>query len=229
MAAAMVRASRVVGSHGQRRASKVEVAGGVFDGFGGDMSGGPVGVGGEVAQHRIEAELAVRLQELDAETALGRPPGEPRADLTGAMGAGHDQPIDAGCGGVGGCRDQAQPMAGGDGGPGGDWYRAGGERGGVDLERRGDVELADALGQPDADRRSPAQWCEGGEEVGEVTWRRPLRGDAGGAIQRPAGCRPARGPPAAPGRRPASCWTSRRAPNTPEVTPAVVVILPSWT
>ena len=76
-------------------------------------------------------------------------------------------------------------MAGGDGAPGGDRHRAGGERGGVDLERRGDVELANALGQPDADRR-PAPWREGGEEVGEVTWRRPLHWDAGGAIQRPA-------------------------------------------
>src|SRR4029077_2646016 len=46
-------------------------------------------------------------------------------------------------------------------------------------------EFADALGQLDADRR-PAPWCEGGEEVGEVTWRRVLGGDAGGAIQRPA-------------------------------------------
>src|SRR5437667_73886 len=66
--------------------------------------------------------------------------------------------------------------------PGGDGHRAGGERGGVDLERRGDVELADALGEPDTERR-PAPRCEGGEEVGEVTWGGPLRGDAGGAIQ----------------------------------------------
>ena len=61
---------------------------GVFDGFGGDAGGGPVGVGGEVAQHRVEAELAVRLQELDAEAAPGRPPGELRADLIEAMDAG---------------------------------------------------------------------------------------------------------------------------------------------
>ena len=56
---------------------------------------------------------------------------------------------------------------------------------GVDLERGGDVDLAGAFDEPDAERR-PAPWCEGGEEVGEVTWRRPLRGDAGGAVQRPA-------------------------------------------
>src|SRR5205814_2942692 len=131
-----------------RRAGKLEVAVGVFDGFGGDVSGGPVGVGGEVAQHSVEAELAVRLRELDVEAAPGRPPGELRADLVDAMDAGHDQPVHPGCGGVGGRRDQAQPVAGGDGALGGDRHRAGGERGGVDLEWGGDVYFAGAFDEP---------------------------------------------------------------------------------
>ena len=41
-------------------------------------------------------------------------------------------------------------------------------------------------GKPADAERQPAPWCEGGEQVGEVTWRRPLRGDAGRAVQRPA-------------------------------------------
>ena len=93
------------------------MAGGAFDGFGGDAGGGPAGMGGEVARHRVEAELAVRLWELDIEATPGRPSGKPRADLVEAMDAGHDQPVDAGGGGVGGGRDQAQPVAGGDGEP----------------------------------------------------------------------------------------------------------------
>jgi len=44
----------------------------------------------------------------------------------------------------------------------------------------------------------------------------------GSSISRP---RPAAHPAS---RVPVSRWTSRRAPNTPEVTPAVVVMLPSW-
>jgi len=67
------------------------VAGGAFDGFGGDAGGGPAGMGGEVARHRVEAELAVRLWELDIEATPGRPPGEPRAGepLDQPQGAEH--------------------------------------------------------------------------------------------------------------------------------------------
>src|SRR5262245_17067377 len=64
-----------------RRASKLEVAGGVFDGFGGDVGGGTAGAGGEVAQHHVEAELAAGLRELNVEAAPGRPPGKLRAGL----------------------------------------------------------------------------------------------------------------------------------------------------
>ena len=58
----------------------------------------------------LDVEGRARLStELDAEAAAGRPLGEPRAGLAEAMGAGHDQPVDAGCGGVGGCRDDVYP------------------------------------------------------------------------------------------------------------------------
>src|SRR5215831_6106616 len=74
-----------------RRAGEPEVAGGAFDGFGGDAGGGPAGMGGEVARHRVEAERAVRLWELDIEATPGRPPGEPRAGepLDQPQGAEH--------------------------------------------------------------------------------------------------------------------------------------------
>ena len=51
-------------------------------------------------------------RELDVEATPGRPPGEPRVDLVGAVDAGHDQPVDAGCGGVGGCCDQSAARGG---------------------------------------------------------------------------------------------------------------------
>jgi hypothetical protein len=106
--------------------------GGVLDGFGGDLGGGPVGVGGQVAEHGVETELGVRpsADELDLELTVSGP----REELG----------IDWGC-------DQAQPVSGGDDVAGADRDGVGGEGVGVELEWGGDVELTGAVEQADAD------------------------------------------------------------------------------
>ena len=76
-------------------------------------------------------------------------------------------------------------MSGGDGGLGGDWDGAGRERAGVDLERGGDLQLADPLDQADPDRWPQPR--EGrGQQKRQITWCPSLRADLGGAVQRPA-------------------------------------------
>jgi hypothetical protein len=145
-------------------------------------------VAGQVSQHRVVAELARRLStvgELDVQATVGGPPEQPRVDLLGGADAGHHQPVDPEGAGVGGRRDQAQPVTGGNGGGGGDGDGAGRERAGVDLEGGGDLQLPDPLDQADADR-----WPRPGEGRGQqqrqITWCPSLGRDLGGAVQRPA-------------------------------------------
>jgi hypothetical protein len=103
-------------------------------------------VAGQVSQHGVEAEPARRLRsvrELDVEATVGGPSQQLRVDLLDGADARHHQPVDPEGAGVGRSRDQAQPVAGGDGGFGGDRDGGGREGAGVDLKRGGDLQLAD--------------------------------------------------------------------------------------
>jgi hypothetical protein len=162
-------------------AGQLELLGGVFDGLGGDPGGGLVAVAGQVTQHGVEAELARRLPtvgELDLQATVGGPPQQLWVDLLDAADARYHQPVDAEGAGVGRCRDQAQPVSGGDGGLGGEWDGAGRERAGVDLEQGGDLQLADPLDQADAD-----DWAQPREDHSQqvrlLVWRPALRADLG--------------------------------------------------
>jgi hypothetical protein len=77
-------------------------------------------------------------------------------------------------------------VSGGDGAVGGDRDGVGGEGARVELERGGDLQLADSLEQADADGRPPP-WEGHGQQGGEIAWRPALLGDSGGAVEHPAG------------------------------------------
>jgi hypothetical protein len=118
-------------------------------------------------------------------------------------------------------------VSGGDGGLGGDRDGAGRERAGVDLERGGDLQLADPLDQADADRWAPPRE-DRRQQVRQIPWRPALGVDLGGAVRRPARVGELLADPLrldGPGQ----LLDQPQAPNTPEVTPAVVVRVPSWT
>jgi hypothetical protein len=123
--------------------------------------------------------------DLGVEAPVGGPPQQLRVDLLDGADARYHQPVDPEGPGVGRCRDQAQPVSGGDGDLGGDWDGAGGEGVAVELEWGGDIQLADPLDQSDGDRRAQPRE-DHGQQVRQIAWRPSLRADLGGAVKRPA-------------------------------------------
>ena len=116
-------------------------------------------------------------------------------------------------------------MSGGDGGLGGDRDGAGREGAGVDLEGGGDLQLADPLDQADADRW-PQPREDHSQQVRQIAWRPALGADLGGAVQRPARVGELLADPlrlAGPGQ----LLDQPQGAEHPEVTPAVVVRVPS--
>lgn len=135
-------------------AGQLKVPGGVFDVFGGGAGGGAVGVGGEAAEHRVEAALTSRplgVRQLDNQSVVGGPAPDFGVHLVGGAGAGHEQPILVGSADVGRVCAEVQAVSGRDGAPGGDRHGADGQGVGVELEGGGSVDLTDAVQQADAD------------------------------------------------------------------------------
>ena len=67
---------------------------------------------GQVAQHRVEAELARRLptvRELDLQATVGGPPQQLGVDLLDGADASHHQPLDPEGAGVGGVATRRSP------------------------------------------------------------------------------------------------------------------------
>ena len=118
-----------------------------------------------------------------------------------------------------------QPMLGGDGVSGCHRHGPGSEGHVVDLKGAGDVGLTHPVEEPDADRR-PEPRDEGVESDGNVRGGEGL--DRYRAVA--AACQPGyfiSRPTRSASTAPAMSSMTFRAPGMPEVTPAVVVILPS--
>src|SRR4030095_16292316 len=77
--------------------------------------------------------------QLDLQATVGGPAQQLRVDLLDSADARHHQPVHPEGAGVGRGREQAQPVAGGNGGLGADRDGPDGERAGVDLEWGGDL------------------------------------------------------------------------------------------
>ena len=116
-------------------------------------------------------------------------------------------------------------MSGGDNGLGGDRDGAGRERAGIDLERGGDLQLTDPLDQADTDRRAPQE--DHSQQVRQIAAAQRWARISVGPCKRPARVGEL-GRPAGP-RRPGQLLDQPEGAEYPEVTPAVVVTVPSWT